>query len=406
MKITHKLLFSSWLLLGVTVAPSQVLAGPFNSPGPFVNPVVDGVPSPPEVPGKEYSEDPDRNGNPLHTSNPGQVIAWDGTGGTTNTSNFFGLWNPQSGIAAPDPFQVDALANRKDLLFYEVIEDLVPLVFSTGLPGGPRTAFDNYIFYERPNHKVLLPFPYKEIGVWATPAEINQVEPNNVEGLELWAPVQDETVPLEDRVNDGLLGLACVPGQPNCVVPGPELPVDDANRYSLFGDPLGYSVFKSNGDGLFLKADIAGAITPLFPGLDITAAKIDLDGLMTWENDILFSLKPIDGNNDGIITDNDPSQDLDGGEIFVWRSTEPSAKFLIHGGHVWDTVFNVKDTVEFWTGLRPGTENIDALEAIANNHNGPKIPEPSTVLSLLTLGTLGAASTLKRKLKSSKSDEN
>jgi len=388
MKITHKLLLSSCLLLGVTVAPSQVLAGPFNSPGPFVNPVVDGVPSPPQVPGKEYSEDPDRNGNPSHTANPGQVIAWDGTGGTTNTSNFLTLWNPQSGIAAPDPFQVDALANRKDFLFYEVIEDQVPLVFSTGLPGGPRTAFDNYIFYERPNHKVLLPFPYKEIGVWATPAQINQVEPNNVEGLELWAPVQDPTVPLEDRVNSVLLQ-------------GPEIPVDDANRYSLFGDPLGCSVFKSNGDCLFLKANIAGAITPLFPGLAITSAKIDLDGLMTWENDILFSLKPIDGDNDGIITDNDPSKDLDGGEIFVWRSTESSAKFLIHGGHVWNTVFNVKDTVENWTGLRPGTENIDALEAVA-----VATPEPSTFLSLLTLGSLGAASTLKRKLKPSKSDEN
>jgi len=386
MKITHKLLFSSWLLLGVTVAPSQVLAGPFNSPGPFVDPSGKEVPFPPQVPGKEYSEDPDRNGNPLHTPNPGQVIAWDGTGGTTNTSNFLTLWNPQSGIPAPASFQVDALANRKDLLFYEVIEDLVPLVFSTGLPGGPRTAFDNYIFYERPNHKVLLPFPYKEIGVWATPAQINQVEPNNVEGLELWAPVQEPTVPLEDRVNSVLLN-------------GPELPVDDANRYSLLGDPLGCSVFKSNGDCLFLKANIASAITPLFPGLDITDAKIDLDGLMTWENDILFSLKPIDGNNDGIITDNDPSQDLDGGEIFVWLSTEPSAKFLIHGGHVWDTAFNVKNTVKHWTGLEPGTENIDALEAVAT-------PEPSTFLSLLTLGSLGAASTLKRKLKSSKSDEN
>ena len=391
MKITHKLLFSSWLLLGVTVAPSQVLAGPFNSPGPFVNPVVDGVPSPPQVPGKEYSEDPDRNGNPLHTPNPGQVIAWDGTGGTTNTSNFLTLWNPTSGTAAPDPFQVDALANREDLLFYDVIANKVTLVFSTGLLGtvingvyqpGPRTNFDNYIFYERPAGK---------IGVWATPAQINQVEPNNVEGLELWAPVQSVSVPLEQRINSVLLQ-------------GPEVPVDDANRYSLVGDPLGCSVFKSNGDCLSprtLQANIRGAITPLFPGLDITDAKIDLDGLMTWENDILFSLKPIDGNNDGSITDNDPSKDLDGGEIFVWRSNETSAKFLIHGGHVWDTVFNVKDTVEFWTGLRPGTENIDALEAVA-----VATPEPSTFLSLLTLGTLGAASTLKRKLKSSKFDEN
>jgi hypothetical protein len=35
----------------------------------------------------------------------------------------------------------------------------------------------------------------------------------------------------------------------------------------------------------------------------------------------------------------------------------------------------------------------------------PPIPEPSAILSLLALGTLGAASTLKRKLKSSKSTE-
>ncbi|TRT54223.1 MAG: PEP-CTERM sorting domain-containing protein [Microcystis aeruginosa Ma_QC_C_20070703_M131] len=33
------------------------------------------------------------------------------------------------------------------------------------------------------------------------------------------------------------------------------------------------------------------------------------------------------------------------------------------------------------------------------------IPEPSSILSLLALGTLGAASTFKRKLKPSKSSE-
>jgi predicted Ser/Thr protein kinase len=34
-----------------------------------------------------------------------------------------------------------------------------------------------------------------------------------------------------------------------------------------------------------------------------------------------------------------------------------------------------------------------------------KVPEPTSTLSLLALGTLGAASTLKRKLKSSQSTE-
>jgi hypothetical protein len=37
--------------------------------------------------------------------------------------------------------------------------------------------------------------------------------------------------------------------------------------------------------------------------------------------------------------------------------------------------------------------------------NQVTVPEPSSILSLLALGTLGAASTLKRKLKSSKSSE-
>ncbi len=37
--------------------------------------------------------------------------------------------------------------------------------------------------------------------------------------------------------------------------------------------------------------------------------------------------------------------------------------------------------------------------------SGKPIPEPSSILSLLALGTLGAASTLKRQLKSSKSSE-
>ncbi|MFM7909783.1 MAG: PEP-CTERM sorting domain-containing protein, partial [Microcystis sp.] len=46
-----------------------------------------------------------------------------------------------------------------------------------------------------------------------------------------------------------------------------------------------------------------------------------------------------------------------------------------------------------------------AYFTISNDNPHPPIPEPSTVLSLLALGTLGAASTLKRQLKPSKSTE-
>jgi hypothetical protein len=102
---------------------------------------------------------------------------------------------------------------------------------------------------------------------------------------------------------------------------------------------------------------------------------------------------PIDANLDGIITPNINGGDIDGGEIWSWQFGQPLAQFLNHGGHLWDTAFNVRQA----TGAV--NENIDALEAVA-------VPEPSTFLSLLTLGSLGAASTLKRKLKPSKSDEN
>ncbi|MFM6057817.1 MAG: PEP-CTERM sorting domain-containing protein, partial [Microcystis aeruginosa] len=41
-----------------------------------------------------------------------------------------------------------------------------------------------------------------------------------------------------------------------------------------------------------------------------------------------------------------------------------------------------------------------------NESNGlPCVPEPSSILGIITLGTLGAASTLKRQLKPSKSSE-
>jgi hypothetical protein len=54
-----------------------------------------------------------------------------------------------------------------------------------------------------------------------------------------------------------------------------------------------------------------------------------------------------------------------------------------------------------WEGGNVGdTVTVSSLyEVIAT------VPETSTVLSLLTLGTLGAASTLKRKLKPSQSTE-
>jgi hypothetical protein len=177
--------------------------------------------------------------------------------------------------------------------------------------------------------------------------------------------------------------------------------------YSLLEDPTingtRTSVWYYNGGvstSYLNAAQIAAAINR--PDIVNLADIIDLDGLMVWDGGnigqwdngdaILFSVMPINANLDGVITPNINGGDIDGGEIWSWQFGQPLAQFLNHGGHLWDTAFNVK--------LATGAvnENIDALEAVAT-------PEPSSFLSLLALGTLGAASTLKRKLKTFQSTE-
>jgi len=385
MKITHKLLFSSWLLLGVTVAPSQVLAGPFVPQGPFVQPAPGpGIPGPKNVPGKEYSDRFDKDTQEPPVLDPEQNIYWDGNGGRQDTFDYSG-----SRAGDTDPArEVDALANHGDALFGDVIANQAALLFSTGsttllLPGDSRAtvynaspAYNQLGIHEK---SVLFESIGGGIGFWAKPPEIDQAGVNDLDGLEVWGGLADPTP-------------------------------DDADVYSLLGDPLingtRTSLWYYNGgvsNPYLDAAQIAAAINR--PDIANLANIIDLDGLMVsdggnigqWDNGdrILFSVMPIDANLDGIITPNINGGDIDGGEIWHWQFGQPLAPFLFHGGHLWDTAFNVRQA----TGAV--NENIDALEAVA-----VPVPEPSTFLSLLTLGTLGAASTLKRKLKSSKFDEN
>jgi len=382
MKITHKLLFSSWLLLGVTVAPSQVLAGPFVPQGPFVQPAPGpGIPGPKNVPGKEYSDRFDKDTQEPPVLDPEQNIYWDGNGGRQDTFDYSG-----SRAGDTDPArEVDALANHGDALFGDVIANQAALLFSTGsttllLPGDSRAtvynaspAYNQLGIHEK---SVLFESIGGGIGFWAKPPEIDQAGVNDLDGLEVWGGLADPTP-------------------------------DDADVYSLLGDPLingtRTSLWYYNGgvsNPYLDAAQIAAAINR--PDIANLANIIDLDGLMVsdggnigqWDNSdaILFSVMPIDANLDGIITPNINGGDIDGGEIWSWQFGQPLAQFLNHGGHLWDTAFNVRQA----TGAV--NENIDALEAVAT-------PEPSTFLSLLTLGTLGAASTLKRKLKSSKPSE-
>jgi hypothetical protein len=387
MKITHKLLFSSWLLLGVTVAPSQVLAGPFVPQGPFVQPAPGPhIPWPKNVPGKEYSDRFDKDTQEPPVLDTEQNIYWDGNGGRQDTFDYSGSRSGDTVTAR----EVDALANHQDALFWDVIANRAALLFSTGstvVPLNPlfvgNIAYNQLGIHEK---SVLFESIGGGIDFWAKPPEIDQAGVNDLDGLEVWSSVS----PTSSQY-------------PSPADPTP----DDADVYSLLGDPLingtRTSLWYYNGSvstPYLDAAQIAAAINR--PDIANLADIIDLDGLMVWDGGnigqwdnsdaILFSVMPIDANLDGIITPNINGGDIDGGEIWSWRFGQ-AAQFLFHGGHLWDTAFNVRQA----TGAV--NENIDALEAVA-------VPEPSTFLSLLTLGTLGAASTLKRKLKSSKTSEN
>ena len=302
---------------------------PSNQPGPTENK----VPSPDEVPGKEYSNSNDINDT--GTADPEQTLNWD-TDPPTDAFDFSGTREGDS-----EEREVDALAYPFDHLFEEVTQNQVPLLFSTD--------GDSRIFFERTDGS---------FGIWAEPPLATDVD-----GLEVW----DE---------EGEFGRS------------------DAYIYSLEGDPdvgntgaFGRISVWGFDDNLidtvpYLTAfQVADAI-----GRPDLADSIDLDAMMmlsSFDSGIaewLFSIAPIDG--------------FDGGEIWVWDGvTQGGAEFLNHGGHIWDTAFCVQCT--FGTA----SENINALEAVAAT------PEPTNILGLFALGSLGAASTLKRKLKYSKEKE-
>ena len=76
-----------------------------------------GLASPSIVPGKEYSHDLDQTtAGAGGGSDPEQVIAWDGSGGTADGLDY----SFTRGTGVPDD-EVDAIANRGDHLFVQLI---------------------------------------------------------------------------------------------------------------------------------------------------------------------------------------------------------------------------------------------------------------------------------------------
>jgi len=252
---------------------------------------------PTSVWGKEYTDMP--NINAAGNAAPGQSLWWNGAGGVANS-----ILYPTMLIT-----NVDAVANQRDALYSEITNNMAPLVISVTGDSGL-----NSIWYE---DQVGI------TGVWATKAQINAVGVTDLDGLEMWGPLPDG------------------PGN------------DDSDRVSLFGDLAGVSVYHYN-PGLntltpyITRLQIATAISA--PGLE---NQIDLDALMTYDDgDDYF------GGTDSIMFSIRPAGPFDGGEVWVWDAANPVAGFLNHGGHQWNTAFNVMGA------FGVANENVDALEGV------------------------------------------
>jgi hypothetical protein len=296
-----------------------------------------GVPAPKEVPGKEYSNLPNKEVvNIPHTVDLGMTVMWDGKGGVMNGWDFIG--------PVPSSRDVDAIANHQDALFHAVWNNQAHLVYSVTSDGTTQNDRER-LWVEK-----WTPAGPAINGVWARTSDIHH-DLDDLNGVEVWGP------------DDG----------------------PDSDLCSVVGDPAGVSVYHKNGQPYVTQAAVAQAIKidPAFEQL------VDLDGLMVWDeanpeqfelrDQMIFSIAPVLDPLSGAVI-------YDGGEIWTWTMGDPAgAQFLNHGGHLWDTLFAVQNST-----ANGGSENVDALEAIA-------VPEPAAWTCMAGLLCAGAAFVLRRR---------
>jgi hypothetical protein len=309
-------------------------------------------------PGKEYSEEFDRDAAGALDSS--QNVLFDGRlpSGVTNGDDY-----NDPAAAGPDgstdpTLQVDAIANHGDAYYSEVISNATAILFSTRTgPNAQGSGFDagapgcgiNPICYETVGGGV---------GTWATPLMVTH---------HAGAPAPEDPTGAT-TILQNLDGLE---------VFGPE-GVGDSDRYSLFADFLtGVSIYNLDGTTFLSQSALATALVSFEPRFIDFLNLIDLDALMVKEDgdgefgagdSLLFSLWPILGAV-GFADIGDAAYVMDG--------TTGAISFLSHGGHLWDND---------WLGL-----NVDALEAAADT-----IPEPAT-MALLLGGLAGTGAMTRRR---------
>jgi hypothetical protein len=300
------------------------------------------IPTPKEVPGKDFSDNPDRNA--AGVADPEQVIAWDGIGGVRDSLDYDEP--PNTRPQYPPPTEIDALGASQDALFNAVIANQAALLISV--------ETDPTILFERATG---FPNAPSGVGVWATAQDIDAMNPpNDTDGLELWGPNNE----------------------------------DDSFRYSLAGDPFTQTanprrvaIWEYDDDGMTsiphtLTTDLAAAIDRQFGGNGMgvywseLVETMDVDAIMVLGERAIFSIRPLTVLGTPIA--------FDGGEIFVYESGATPTMFLNHGGHLWDTGFDVMGTF-----LVP-SENVDALEAVSQF-----VPEPASWLLLAWSLVIAAA---------------
>ena len=377
-------------------------------PGAF--PVVGpGLIAPSDTFGKEYSHDFDQTTAGLGgTSDPQQVIAWDGIGGAEDGLDFSGT---RAIYDAED--QVDAIANHADALFNTLRNDEAHLIFSHDdmisvypgagaggfvpatvpsagpifLSGGTTVGGAGELSYELAGAFA----PPTTKGTWATQAEINGMPlPRDVDGVEVWGP------------EPGVTG--------------------DADKYSLQVDAFsalaggppgsGTSIWNLSGTPYISHATIVGAVTSLlgplpggavlpFPTFIDGQDAINVDALMVRDlvgEDDTFDRSPDGGPGDQIIfsisqipNPGDPDgYYATGSELFVLDATFGIAgtTYLSHGGHLWDHGYALSELVISPNQIDGfGVIDINAIEAVGELVG---VPEPTAAVMLVA----GAAATL------------
>lgn len=412
MRIQHMLLTLGCCLAAFVAKPASATIDytPIALPPGAIPGIGADLITPAETFGKEYSHDTDQTttlGGGI--SDPEQVIAWDGIGGTADGVDYSGT---RPSFDADSQF--DAIANHQDALFNQLKRDRAHLIFShddmiSTYPGGPPVPAGAG-FSPTPvpsggpvplvggtaiggagelSYELAGAFaPPSTHGTWATQAEVNGMPlPRDVDGVEVWGP------------EPGLMG--------------------DTDKYSLqvdfmsatAGGPPGTSVWNASGTPYISHPMIVSAVTHLlgpvpggavlpFPTFIDGNDAINLDALMVQDtvgeidsfdrspdgspgDQIIFSIQqiPNPGDPDGYYAT--------GSELFVLDASLGvlGVSYLEHGGHVWDQTYAL-DALTVEPDLlngRYGVLDINAIEAVG----ALVVPEPAAMTLLaLCLGSL------------------